>query len=101
MMILSFVGLGSCKKEEKEPDYCSTAWATQIQDELNTAIGAAITYSTNPTTANCNSYKTAMQAYIDALKPFSKCTGWTAEDKADFDESLADAEDELANTNCQ
>lgn len=100
LAIVSFIGIGSCKKEEKDPDYCTGAWTTQISDELNAVMSAAIAYSTNPTTTTCNSYKTAMQAYINALRPFENCTLWTAQDKTAFQEALDEAEQDLA-TACQ
>ncbi len=97
LIILSFVGIGSCKKEEKDPDYCtSTAWTQQLADELTAYMSAAMTYSSSPTAANCNALKTSLQAYINALKPFEKCSLWTAEQKAQFHDALVEAEDDLA-----
>lgn len=96
LIILSFIWIGSCKKEDKDPDYCtSSTWTQQLADELNSMMGAALTYSSSPTTANCNTYKASIKAYIDALKPFEKCSLWTADQKAQFHEALVDAETEM------
>jgi hypothetical protein len=57
-------------------------------------------YSSNPTTTTCNAYKTAMQAYIEALRPYENCTLWTLQQKAEFTEALDEAEADLA-TACQ
>ncbi|HLN20969.1 MAG TPA: hypothetical protein VK213_07755 [Bacteroidales bacterium] len=101
LIIVSFIGIGSCKKKDKEPDYCTAgAWTTQINDELTVVMNTAVAYSSNPTTANCNAYKTAMQGYINALKPFENCTLWTAQDKTAFRNALQEAEQDLA-TACQ
>lgn len=100
LIILSFLGLGACKKEKSDPDYCTTAWASQLNEELTAVMTTALTYSSSPSTATCNAYKAAMQDYIEALRPFEKCSLWTAEQKAEFRESLEEAESELA-TACQ
>ena len=100
LIILSFLGLGACKKEKTDPDYCSTTWATQLNDELSAVTSTLMAYSTNPTTTTCNAYKAAMQAYIDALRPFENCTLWTLQQKTAFMDSLDEAEEDLA-TACQ
>ena len=96
VIILSFLGFGSCKKKATDPDYCNTAWATSLQPEITAFTNALATYTNDPTTANCNAYKAAFQDYIDALEPFGNCTAWSAQDKADWEEALADAEAEIS-----
>ena len=100
LIILSFLGLGACKKEKSDPDYCTTTWATQLNDELTVVMTTAMAYSSNPTTTTCNAYKAAMQAYIEALRPFENCTLWTLQQKAEFADALDEAEADLA-TACQ
>lgn len=95
LIILSFIGLGSCNKKDSDPDYCAGAWATQVEAELNAVIAAAMTYGTDPTLANCNAYKAAIQDYIDALRPFENCNLWSAEVKAAFNDALDEAEADL------
>lgn len=99
LTVISFIGIGSCKKD-KDPDICSTTWGLQISDELEAVMSSSVTYSLNPTTANCNAYKTAVQAYLNALRQFEGCAGWSATDRQDLEESIDDAEAELA-TACQ
>lgn len=96
LIILLLIGIGSCKKEDKEPDYCtSSTWTMQLADELNAMVAASLTYSSNPTTATCTAYKASIQDYLDALKPFEKCSLWTAEQKEDFQQAIDEAEAEL------
>ena len=98
LIIILFLGVGSCKKENKDPDYCtSSTWTQQLAGQLNAMMAAAITYSASQTTANCNAYKASIQSYIDALKPFEKCTLWTTEQKAQFHEALVEAEADMTN----
>jgi hypothetical protein len=100
LIIVSFLGIGSCKKKTTDPDICGSAWATQLSDETNALIAAAQTYSTDPTTQNCNAYKTAFQNYLDALQPFTDCTAWTTEQKNELQDAIDEAEAEIS-TLCQ
>jgi hypothetical protein len=98
VIVLFVISFDSCKKDKGDPDYCTSSnWTTQLNDEISAMMTAAITYSSNPTTATCNSYKAAVQSYIDALKPFDNCSLWTAEQKAQFHDYLDEAEQDLQN----
>lgn len=96
-IVVILLGLGSCKKKSQDPDYCSTNWYTEIQDELTAVSNAGMAYGNNPTTATCTSYKAALTKYIDALEPWGECTNLTAAQKADFDDSIDEARADLAN----
>jgi hypothetical protein len=100
LIVISFLGFGSCKKKATDPDYCNTAWATQVQTELTTLSNALSVYTADPTPANCNSYKAAYQNYIDALEPFGNCSLWTAQQKSDGEDAIAEAQADIA-TLCQ
>ena len=96
LIFVSFLGLGSCTKNVTDPDYCSTAWATQLQAETTTLTNAAIAYSTDPSTANCTTYKAAYLSYIKKMEPFGKCATWSAQDKSSFEDALAEARSEIS-----
>ena len=96
LLVVSFLGMGSCKKKTTDPDYCGTARATQLSAEVNALSVAAQNYGTNPTTENCNAFKAAYQEYLDALEPFTNCTAWTAEQKNDLQDEIDEAEAELS-----
>jgi hypothetical protein len=96
LIIATLVGLSSCKKDENnDPEYCGTAWVNAVQDELTAVTNAAMTYAQNPTTQNCNAYKTAYSGYIDALEPYGKCTLWSAQQKTEWQNAIDNARDEL------
>lgn len=64
-------------------------------------ISAALTYSSSPTTANCNAYKASISAYIDALEPWGDCSLYaTGTNKAEFDAAIAEARADLQDA-CQ
>jgi hypothetical protein len=95
LIILSFLGVGSCKKKAVDPDYCSSNWATTIQSQITAVSNAATAYGINPTTTTCNALKAAYVNYIDALEPFSKCTLWVASTKTQWQNMIDEARAEL------
>jgi hypothetical protein len=97
LIILSFLGVGSCTKKAVDPDYCSTNWTTTIQSQLTAVSNAAAAYAYNPSTTTCNAFKAAYTAYIDALEPFSKCSLWAATTKAQWQNMIDEARAELPN----
>jgi hypothetical protein len=100
LIVVSFLGIGSCKKKATDPDRCGTSWATQLSSETNAVLAAAQTYGSDPTPANCNVLKTAYQKYLDALEPFTNCAAWTAQEKNDLQAAIDEAQQEI-NTLCQ
>jgi hypothetical protein len=90
-VIFCVMVLFSCKKDVA----CSTAWASELQNEL-TAISTAITvYSMDPSDANCNALKAAYQDYIDALRPYGNCPTLTGQSRTDWQNALNEAEESI------
>lgn len=52
---------------------CTENWAEFYMDELQAFSDAAVAYSTDPTTQNCNSYIAAGNDYLDALEAVYDC----------------------------
>jgi len=100
LIVISFLGIGSCKKKATDPDYCGTSWATQLTSEINAITSAGQLYASNPTTANCNAYKAAYQNYLDALGPFADCAAWSAQQRAELEDAINEAEQQIS-TLCQ
>ncbi len=99
-VLVLLIGIGSCKKKD-DLGYCNSNWATALTNEMNAMVTAALTYGTNPTTANCTAYKTAISKYIDALEPWGDCPLYASvTNKAQFDAAIAEARAELNNA-CQ
>jgi len=94
--IILSLGLCSCKKDPTDPAACSTNWAEDVQAEIADLSNASAAYGANPSTETCSAYKAAYQDYIDALKPFLKCSAWTATQKADLQAAIDDAENDLS-----
>lgn len=96
LVVVTFIGLGSCKKKATDPDYCSTSWATQLSTEVNALSAAAQAYATEQTPANCNAYKTAYQNYLDALEPFGDCALWTTQQKEELQDAIDEAQQQIS-----
>jgi hypothetical protein len=100
LIIVSFVGIGSCKKKATDPDYCGTSWAAQVSSESAALTAALQTYATDPTTPNCNALKAAYQNYLDALSPFVDCASWTAQQQNEL-QAVIDAAEQEIDTLCE
>ena len=85
----------SCKKAVTDPAFCANAWATELSDEITAFTNAATVYANDPTTANCNLYKAAFQSYLNGLKPFLDCSVYTAAQKTELENAIAEVEAEL------
>ena len=100
LIVVSFLGIGSCKKKTTDPDLCSTAWATQLSSEINALAAASQAYGSDPTPANCNAFKAAYQDYLNALEPFTDCAAWTDQQKQELQDEIDNAQAEIS-TLCQ
>lgn len=98
LMVVVF-GFWTCKKDNKT-DACSGAWASELSSEVNAMSSAAQTYATSPTPANCNAYKQAAQAYLDALTPYGNCATLTGQDRVDWQNALNGAQQGLDALDC-
>lgn len=85
----------SCKKAVTDPAFCANAWATELSDEIAAFTNAAAVYANDPTPANCNLYKAAFQGYLNGLKPFADCSAYTAAQKIELNNAIAEAEAEI------
>lgn len=96
-----FPGCGGSDDEEPEvPVGCTFLFYTErvaeATDRLNVVV---MTYISNPTTANCEAYRTAARTYINELRGFEDCAG--IGDTQEFRNDLAQAEADLAELDCQ
>ncbi len=93
---IAFMSLTSCGGSDDGPakvDCANGLWTQSVQTEFSAWSAATQAYGSNPTPENCQKYKSAGQAYINALDSIKKCvpTGSIA----DFEESLEEAKTEI------
>lgn len=77
---------------------CETAWTEQVGNELDAYSNAVNTYSSDPTEANCNSVKSAAQAYFDALGGALECVPTT--NRASINMAINEAKAEVDREGC-
>ena len=74
------------------------AWAEQYADELQAWSNAATAYTENPTQGNCNNYKNAAKAYLDALDDIYDCV--PTANRAQIDRAIKEAKTEIDQEGC-
>ena len=100
-LTIAVFGFWTCDKDNNNNgDPCSAAWASELSNEANAMINAAQVYATNPTPANCNAYKQAAQAYLDALEPYGNCATLTGQDRVDWQNAVDSAQQSVDNMQC-
>ena len=99
-LAIMIFGSWGCKKSTT-PAGCSTAWATELSDEITAMSNAAQTYANNPTQQNCLAYKAAAQAYVNALSPYGNCASLTGQDRTSWQAAVNDAQQSVDNMDCQ
>ena len=70
-LVIGFVFFDYGCKNDDDPSDCN--YLTETQDELATFNAAATAYANSQTTANCQAYKVAAQAYLDELEDHLDC----------------------------
>lgn len=100
LMVFVIIGFNSCNNNKVLDDDCSTVWVSEVQDELNAMSNAAAAYGANPTAANCNAYKSAAQAYINALQPYGDCATITGAQRTQWEQALASAQQSINSMEC-
>ncbi|NJK85736.1 MAG: hypothetical protein HC906_06985 [Bacteroidales bacterium] len=102
LLVVCLVGIGSCNKDKDsdDPAYCAGSYLTDLNEEYSVMISAALAYTMGPTVENCNTYKTAMQTYLDALRPYGNCAALAGESRTQWQASIDNAEADLADLDC-
>lgn len=90
LLFVFFIALStSCKKSVVG---CSgIAYANELTAELTAVSNASAAYSQDPSTANCNAFKSAYQDYLNGLDKYKNCT-FAAQERAAFNEAIAEAQ---------
>jgi hypothetical protein len=90
----------SCSKNNPlNPLGCGNGtWALQVSDEAAAWGQAASAYSSDPSPANCTSYKNAANNYLNALEGVRGCVAGVSQ--AEFNEAINEAKNEVDETDC-
>jgi hypothetical protein len=93
MVLAVFVSTACSKDNPANPAGCAAGfnWGVELQAEATALSNAASVYAQDQTTENCNAYKAAFQAYLDAAADIDVCvpTGQRAEYNAAINDAQA------------
>lgn len=78
---------------------CSTSLGVFVALEFENVNNAALAYTEDPTTANCQEYKSLYTSYIDELAKYSACA-LDSENQANYQNTLSEAREGLQSINC-
>lgn len=100
LLLLIAVSGTSCKKDDSGPGGCAANfnYGVELQAEATALTNAATAYANDQSTANCNAYKAAANAYIDAAEDVEDCVPNV--DKAAFQQSIDAARANIAGITC-
>jgi len=90
----------ACKDDPAPVDPCNNFnLAVALQAESNAVSAAATAFGLDPTTANCNAFRAAYLAYIEAAQGYQSCANSTGQG-AEYQQALADAQAEIDSLMC-
>lgn len=85
----------------EDPNACNRVFfggSAIFNEEVADVNEAAVKYSEEPTTENCNDYREKVQVYLDRLLDFRDCV--PEANIESFDADIKGIEDQLAQINC-
>ncbi|MEE9363497.1 MAG: hypothetical protein V3U92_12945 [Cellulophaga sp.] len=99
VILFSFTNCSKNEDNTKDNIECfGGTWIQEIAAELSVWTTSAQEYSTDPSKANCDSYKSAVTNYLNALDKIKKCVPTISLD--DFNKSIEEAKVELTDIGC-
>lgn len=79
---------------------CSAQWSVELEQELNALSQASIAHAQNQTQTTCENLRTAMQNYLDGLRPYGNCSALTGQTRAAWQDAVEEAEDDIQEMDC-
>jgi len=101
ILLISLFVVTACNNSKDNDALCGSNWspASELEQEISALTEAAITFSENPTTENCNAYKETYLDYLDAIKEWEECYIYIGQQK-EFLQSIEDAENSVNDLQC-
>ncbi len=79
---------------------CSTAWGSELQEEIDNVSQTAQAYANNPNETTCEAYRASLQAYLNALQPYGNCGALTGQDRAAWEDAVDQAQEDVDAIDC-
>ncbi len=101
-LALVFVGFLSCKKKSDDvvDGPCGKSWSDLAQKEISAWSTAAQKYGIDPSVTNCNAYKSAGLAYINALEPLRDCPTLSGVERTQWEQAMESTRTSINSLNC-
>lgn len=95
------INIGCSKDNPLNPlaNACAN-WAEQTSNELAAYNNALSNYSSDPSVANCNSFKSAATNYYEALEDIRSCATAAGASQADINQAIVEAKNEVEEFDC-
>ena len=95
ILVIGLVFITSCSSDSVDCDVNS--FNSDIQARVNDVNAAGTTYANDPTEENCNTFKDAANAYLDAVQGYSNCDQF---DQVQYDAAVQGARDAVNQVPC-
>jgi len=96
--LLVLTSCGGSDDSLAQADCAGGLWTQSIQTELNAWSAAIQAYSANPSSSNCQKYKSTGQDYINALDRVKACV--PNQSLNEFENSLKEARTQISDISC-
>ena len=96
LILVAAVSLSSCKSDDDIDNGACAAnfnFALELQAESTALSNAASAYANDPTTANCEAYRSAFTSYLDAAADIDNCV--PTADRSAYLQSITEAQAEV------
>ncbi len=93
-----FLGCNNNGDDDGGPCGNNFIWTVELQSEAEALSTAASAYGNDPTTENCEAFRSAYQAYLDTAADLDNCVIGT--ERQDYLDAIAEAQVELDNLQC-
>lgn len=99
VLFVAMATLPACNKDnDNDPCGNNFNWGLELQAEATAISNAATAYAMDQTTQNCEDYRAAIQAYLDAAADLDGCV--VASERAAYEQAIVDAQAELNALSC-
>lgn len=98
ILVINLV-ITSCSEEEGNLNCLETSGYADILEAFDIALAAGQTWGSDPTSANCEAWKAATNAYLDAIEQFD-VDGCEGISQQEYNDMLEEARTSVQAVNC-
>ncbi|WP_162419431.1 hypothetical protein [Cyclobacterium roseum] len=99
-LLFCFLNVGCSVGEDNDVGSCSVRWSIELQDEINAMSQAAIARAQNPGPTTCENFRSASEAFLEALRPYGNCSTLTGQSRSEWQNEMDEAETRIQELDC-